>query len=229
MHLTGPAPKEEASRRHYDRWRGAYSRSRLLASLQRKPLADLDLRSDDRLLDVACGAGKLVRAVAPQVERAVGVDLSPGMLEQARRQTDDEGPAAVDRIEFVVGASDRLPFGDGEFTALVTTTALHHFPDPAASVREMARVLTPGGRIVIGDASRDTLPAKLGDAVLRRFEGGHVGLQDKQGIERLLADAGIQVTRSRVVWLGLYALVAGVKPSPRGVPRAGRRAATSKV
>ena len=205
------APAAEASRRHFDRWRGAYSRSRLLASLQRKAISELDPRPDDRVLDVACGAGKLVRAVAPEVERTVGVDIAPRMIEEAHRRTAVDDPGA-DRIEFVVGPSDALPFADDEFSAVVTTTALHHFPDPAASVREMARVLAPGGRILIGDSSRDTPPAMVGDAVLRRLERGHVGLQTRAGIERLLADAGIQVTRSRPVWLGLYMFVAGTKP-----------------
>lgn len=211
MSAAKQAP-EEASRRHYDRWRAVYSRSRLLASLQRKALADLDLRADDRLLDLACGAGKLVRAAAPQVERAIGLDLSPEMIEEARRRTAAEAPDAADRIQFVVGSSDQLPFADGEFTALVTTTALHHFPAPAASVREMARVLAPGGRLLIGDAVRDMPPAALGDAFLRRFEKGHVGLQDRRGIERLVADAELEVVSSRLVWLRLYAFVAGAKP-----------------
>lgn len=211
------APEQRASQKHFDRWRRVYSGSRLLASLQRRALSELDLRDDDRVLDVACGAGKLVRAVAPQVERAVGVDLSPGMIEEARRRTRDEAPPAADRIDFAVGPSDRLPFADGEFTALVTTTAFHHFPDPAASVREMTRVLAPGGRIVIGDSVRDTLPARFGDAVLRRFESGHVGLQTLEGFERLLASAGIRVTRSRVVWLGLYAFVSGMRPQDQQV------------
>jgi ubiquinone/menaquinone biosynthesis C-methylase UbiE len=209
--VAGKGPEEEASRRHYDRWRAVYSRSRLLASLQRKALAQLDPRADDRLLDVACGAGKLVRAAAPDVERAVGVDLSPGMIEEARWRTAAEAPDAADRIEFVVGSSDQLPFADGEFTALVTTTALHHFPAPAASVREMARVLAPGGRLLIGDSVRDMPPAKLGDAFLRRFEKGHVGLQDRRGIERLVGGAGLVVVSSRLVWLGLYAFVAAAK------------------
>jgi ubiquinone/menaquinone biosynthesis C-methylase UbiE len=203
---------EEASRRHFDRWRGVYSRSRLLASLQSRALAELDLRADDRLLDVACGAGKLVRAAAPRVERAVGVDLAPKMIEEARRRTGAEDPPEADRIEFVVGPSDALPFADGEFTAVVSTTAFHHFPDPAAAAGEMARVLAPGGRIVIGDSVRDTRPAKVGDAFLRRFEAGHVGLQERRGFERLLAAAGIEVTSSRTLLLGLYAVVAGRKP-----------------
>jgi ubiquinone/menaquinone biosynthesis C-methylase UbiE len=212
--MTATAGKELAARRHYDRWSRAYSRSRLLASLQDRALAQLALRDEDRLLDVACGAGKLVRAVAPRVQRVVGVDLSPVMIEEARRRTRGEEPAVVDRIDFVVAASDRLPFADAEFTALVTTTAFHHFPDPAASVREMARVLAPGGRIVIGDAVRDLPHAKIGDAVLRRFEDGHVGLQDRKGFERLLADAGIRVTRSRSVLFGIYVLIKGAKGTP---------------
>ena len=206
--VAGQAPEQEASRRHYDRWRSVYSRSLLLASLQRKALAHLGLHPDDRLLDVACGAGKLVRAAATDVERAVGVDLSPGMIEEARRRAAAEGQG---NVEFVVGPSDQLPFADGEFTALVTTTALHHFPAPAQSVREMARVLAPGGRLVIGDAVRDRAPAKLGDAFLRRFEKGHVGLQHRRGIEQLVADAGLEVASSRRVWLGLYGFVAASK------------------
>jgi ubiquinone/menaquinone biosynthesis C-methylase UbiE len=210
---TAEHEREDAARRHFDRWRRVYSRSRLLASLQDTALAELDPQPEDRVLDVACGAGKLVRAIAPRVERAVGADLSPGMIDEARRTSGVEGSTASERISFAVGPSDRLPFADGEFTAVVTTTAFHHFPDPTGSVREMARVLAPGGRLVIGDSIRDTLPARLGDAVLRRFESGHMGLQDERGFQRLLTDARIDVTSSRRVWFGLYLFVAGVKAS----------------
>lgn len=211
MASLGTTPEQDASRRHFDRWEWLYSRSRLLASLQRAALSELEPRADDRILDVACGAGKLVRAVAPQVSRAVGVDLSPAMIEAARRRTAADPAAPADTIEFAVGAGDDLPFRDGEFTAVITTTAFHHFPDPAGSVREMVRVLAPGGRIVIGDSVRDTLPARLGDNFLRRFEAGHVGLQTSEGFERLLAEAGIDAPSSRRVWFGLYAFVGGRK------------------
>ena len=209
---TATTPPQEASRRHFDRWARVYSRSRLLEWLQRRAMAELDLGSGDRVLDVACGAGKLVRAIAPQVERAVGADLSPAMIEEAKRRMAADPAAPAERIDFAVGASDDLPFADGEFTAVITTTAFHHFPDPAGAVREMVRVLAPGGRIVIGDSVRDTAPARLGDAFLRRFERGHVGLQDQQGLERLLAEAGIDAPSSRPILFGLYAFVGGRKP-----------------
>jgi ubiquinone/menaquinone biosynthesis C-methylase UbiE len=200
-------PTAQAARSHFDRWSGIYGRSRLLPSLQRKALAELRPTADDRLLDVACGAGGLVLDVAPGVDRAVGVDLSEGMLEIARSRL-GAADTRLPNVEFLVGPSDALPFDDGSFTALVCTTALHHFPDPQRSIDEMARVLAPGGRVVIGDACRDSTPAKLADPLFRRFEAGHVGLQRKRDIAAMLTRAGLSVTSSRHAWLRIYALVA---------------------
>ena len=78
----------DAARAHYDRWAQAYGRSRLLPSLQKKALGELAPEPSDHLLDVACGAGKVVVETAPLVERAVGVDLSDGMLALARSRLD---------------------------------------------------------------------------------------------------------------------------------------------
>jgi ubiquinone/menaquinone biosynthesis C-methylase UbiE len=205
------SPKAQAARAHYDRWADAYGRSRLLPSLQKKALAELRPRADDRVLDVACGAGALVIEVAPRVERAVGIDLSDGMLEIARSRlaADVRGLA---NVEFLQAPSDALPFDSGSFTALVCTTALHHFPEPQRSIDEMARVLAPGGRLVIGDACRDSPATKLADPLYRRFEEGHVGLQRKGDIEAMLTRAGLRVTCSRHVWLHIYALVAAERP-----------------
>ena len=203
-----------AAQAHFDRWAGAYGRSRLLPSLQRKALAELAPRADDRVLDVACGAGAVVVELAPHVERAVGADLSEGMLELARRRLSAAGEAEqLGNVEFVQAPSDALPFEDASFSAIVCTTALHHFPDPQASIDEMARVLAPGGRLVIGDMARDALTTKIADPIMRRVEKGHVGLQRKRDIEAMVARAGLRVTRSRHAWILLYALVAAERNS----------------
>ena len=208
-----PAAEEQAAQAHFDRWARAYGRSRLLPSLQKKALAELRLRAGDSVLDVACGAGKLVIEVAPGVDRAVGVDLSDGMLEIARSNLSAAaGARDLTNVEFLPGPSDALPFDDASFTALVCTTALHHFPDPQRSIDEMARVLAPGGRLVIGDACRDSITAKLADPLFRRFEKGHVGLHRKRDIEAMLTRAGLQVTSSRHAWVLIYALVAAERP-----------------
>jgi ubiquinone/menaquinone biosynthesis C-methylase UbiE len=208
------AAKAQAAEAHYNRWAAVYGRSRLLPSLQRKALAELQPAAGDRVLDVACGAGALVIEVAPRVERAVGVDLSDGMLKIARSRllaAEEDRPFA--NVEFLQGPSDALPFADGSFTALVCTTALHHFPDPQRSIDEMARVLEPGGRLVIGDACRDSPVTKVADPLYRRFEEGHVGLQCKRDIEAMLTRARLRVTSSRHVWLHIYALVAAERPA----------------
>ena len=207
------APKAEAARAHYNRWASAYGRSRLLPSLQKGALAELRPGSSDRFLDVACGAGGAVIDLAPHVERAVGVDLSEGMLEIARSRLASAGTTSLANLDFVQASSDALPFEDGEFTALVCTTALHHFPNPQASISEMARVLAPGGRLVIGDAARDLLVTKLADRLYRRFEAGHVGLQRRREIEAMMTQSGLSVTSSRHVWLRIYALVAAEQPT----------------
>jgi ubiquinone/menaquinone biosynthesis C-methylase UbiE len=204
----------KAAEAHFDRWAGAYGRSRLLPSLQRRALAELQPAAGDRVLDVACGGGALVVEVAPRVERAVGVDISDGMLELARARLDAarEGETLAN-VEFVHGPSDALPFPDRSFTALVCTTALHHFPDPQRSIDEFARVLEPGGRVVLGDICRDGLVAKIADPLFRRFEEGHVGLQRTRDLEAMMKSAGLRVTSSRHVWILLYALVAAERPA----------------
>ena len=206
------APPAEAARLHFDRWAGAYGRSRLLPSLQQKALAELDLGPQDRLLDVACGAGALVGEVAPRIERAVGVDLSEGMLALACERVLD-GPAALSNVELRRGPSDALPFADGEFTAIVCTTSLHHFPDARSSIAEMARVLAPGGRVVIGDMCRDAVTTRIADPLFRRFEAGHVGMKKKREIEEMLESVGLRIATSRHVWVRLYALVTADQPA----------------
>jgi ubiquinone/menaquinone biosynthesis C-methylase UbiE len=190
------------ARRLFDRWAGSYERdpfSRLLARFQRRAFDALELAERDRFLDVGCGTGAAVRAASEVVERAVGVDLSPQMLTEAR-----ERAAGLARVEFVEGDSEDLPFGDGEFTAVMCTTSLHHYPRPDAAAREIARVLAPGGRAVIGDGTRDAVSMKVADFFQRRFESGHVGYHKVEELRRLLEEAGLERSEARSIWNGIY-------------------------
>jgi demethylmenaquinone methyltransferase / 2-methoxy-6-polyprenyl-1,4-benzoquinol methylase len=99
-------------------------------------------RPGERVLDVATGTGAVARELILQHGcRVVGVDQSPEMLDEARRRLGGE-------VELLEAAADELPFADGEFDALTFTYLLRYVDDPAATLRELARVVRPGGTIV---------------------------------------------------------------------------------
>jgi ubiquinone/menaquinone biosynthesis C-methylase UbiE len=115
---------------------------------------------DDTVLDVACGGGIVVCAFAPYVRRAIGIDVTPAMLDEAQRLAAEKGLA---NVEWRRGDVNSLPFEDGGFTIVVTRFSVHHFPDPAAVLREMARVCAPGGRLVVVDMYASEDPAKAAE------------------------------------------------------------------
>ena len=216
--MSASSTKSDA-RRTFDRWAGSYERdpfSRWLGHRQREALEALELGEGDRLLDVGCGTGAGVRAAAEVVERAVGVDLSPKMLAEAR-----ERARALPGVEFVEGDSEELPFGDGEFTAVICTTSLHHYPHPHAAAREFARVLAPGGRVVIGDGTSDAVVSRVFDFLARKFEAGHVRLHRVEELRRLLEDAGLERAEARSIWGGTYGIVLAHKAGQQAGATAG--------
>ncbi len=119
----------------------------LFAPLARQVLADTDVAAGARVLDVACGSGIAARTAAPRVApggSVTGLDANPAMLAAARR-------AAADALEidWRQGNAEQLPFPDGSFDLVLCQMGLQFFPHREQAVAEMARVLTPGGQVVI--------------------------------------------------------------------------------
>jgi demethylmenaquinone methyltransferase / 2-methoxy-6-polyprenyl-1,4-benzoquinol methylase len=98
------------------------------------------------VLDVATGTGMVAFALARKGATVTGLDQSQDMLGGARRQA-AQHPELAGRLTFVQGEAERLPFPDQAFDALSFTYLLRYVDDPAATMRELARVLKPGGRI----------------------------------------------------------------------------------
>jgi ubiquinone/menaquinone biosynthesis C-methylase UbiE len=199
-----------AARQHFDGWSETYeqdSAARWLREIQTQALAALSLAPDDVLLDLGCGTGAAVRDAAPSVRRAVGFDLSPGMIAQAT-----ERAAGFDNVEFHTGdVSGRLPFEDGAFTALVCTTAFHHFPKPPDTIAEMSRVLAPGGRVVIADANRRHPLVFALDLVLRVAQASHAGFRSPAQLMHMLCAAGFAGVSYCTIRGRSYAFVRGEK------------------
>lgn len=107
-------------------------------------VAAAGIRPGHRVLDVACGTGALTREVARTVGAAgsvIGLDPDPGMLTIARRVSPG--------ISWQRGAAESLPFPDESFDTVVSQFGMMFFPDRAGALREMWRVLRPGGRLVV--------------------------------------------------------------------------------
>lgn len=170
----------------------------------------LGLGPGDGVLDIACGPGNFTRDFARLVGRsglAVGVDASPTMLARAV----DETPAARGprgNVAYVRCDATRLPFRDSSFDAVCCFAALHLFPEPFAALDEMARVLTPGGRIAILTSCRTRTPAaRAWDG----FVGARLGMRmfERDEITGALASRGFATVRRRIS--GLAQFVGGRK------------------
>jgi arsenite methyltransferase len=115
------------------------------------PFSVAPLRPGEQVVDVGCGAGidSLVAAkmVGPD-GRVIGVDMTPAMLATARRAVAESGLANVTVRE---GFAEALPVPDAWADAVISNGVLNLMPDKDAALREMARVLKPGGRLQIGD------------------------------------------------------------------------------
>ncbi|NDJ76475.1 MAG: methyltransferase domain-containing protein [Chloroflexi bacterium] len=157
------------------------------------------VQAGDHVLDVACGTGVLARTVATRIAnngsgaRVVGLDVNEGMLAIAARKAPD--------IDWRHGRAEDLPFDTDSFDAVVSQFGLMFFEDREAAIREMVRVLRPGGRIAVAvwDALENTPGyAAMVDLLQQLFgeEAAH-GLRvpyilgDKTALQKLFARAGL--------------------------------------
>jgi demethylmenaquinone methyltransferase/2-methoxy-6-polyprenyl-1,4-benzoquinol methylase len=115
-----------------------------------------DLRAADRVLDLACGTGDLLFAAVPPARSGVGLDVTHRMLRLARQRRTDP------RTPLVTADMLALPFADGRFTVVTTGYGLRNVPDLDQALREIYRVLAPGGRLLSLDFDRPGNPIVRG-------------------------------------------------------------------
>jgi ArsR family transcriptional regulator len=134
--------------------------------------------------DLGCGTGQVSAALAPFVERIVAVDESAAMLQAARKRLH-----GIDNVDLRRGELEALPIDDGRLDAATMMLVLHHIAEPQKALSEVARVLKPGGTLLLVDM----LPH---DRESYRQQMGHAWLGfSEQHITRLLGDAGFQSSR----------------------------------
>jgi ArsR family transcriptional regulator len=138
--------------------------------------------------DLGCGTGQLTQTIAPYVKRVIAVDASTDMLDAARQRLSDAG-----NVDIRQGELESLPIENGELHAAMLSLVLHYSPEPARALADVARVLGPGGRVLVVDM----LPH---DREEYQQQMGHVwlGFSEKQ-INKFLMGAGFSDVRLRTL------------------------------
>jgi arsenite methyltransferase len=155
------------------------------------PLEHLDLAPGETVLDLGSGAGIdaliAARRVGP-AGRVIGVDMTPEMLSAARRNAEAAGAA---QVEFREGRLENLPLDDASVDAVTSNCVINLVPDKSEVFAEIARVLRPGGRLVVSDIVLDGELPKAIVANVLAYVGCVAGAERREVYFRMLADAGL--------------------------------------
>ena len=165
-------------------------------------------RAQGRVLEVAVGTGRNLALFPPGVQ-LTGIELSPAMLERARRRARDLGMPA----DLRQGDAQSLDLPDESFDTVVATLSLCSIPDDVTAVREMARVLRPGGRLILLEhVASPARPVRLVqsalDPLLVRLEGDHLLRRPEVAVR----DAGLVVEERHRSVLGIVLRLTARKP-----------------
>ncbi len=193
----------------FDRWSATYDRTGLQLFTYRPihyaVLAQLDGLEPSTVVDLGCGTGQLTQRLMRRFPDAdiVGVDVSDGMLSEAAGRLRQIGG---DAQPLVRADALQLPFAASSVDLVVCTESFHWYPDQAAALAEIARVLNPGGRLLIASIATVT---GAGDRLLRRATsvgGRTIRALPPHRMRQLLGRSGFEViSQRRVPRLGLIA------------------------
>ena len=180
-------------------------------------------KAEDQVLEVAAGTCVCGRALATYCGHVTCLDLTPAMLEQGRKEAEKQG---LSNMTFVKGVAEELPFWDGSFDMVISRLAFHHFVNPQLIFAQQARVLKPGGKLVLWDM----IPAKTAlrdeiDRIETLRDPSHVRDLTKDEMRDLYASAGLTMTLQEELeipvslegWMALTNTPENVRETIRGL------------
>jgi ubiquinone/menaquinone biosynthesis C-methylase UbiE len=153
------------------------------------------VKEGESVLDVACGTGNATIPAAEAGGVVTGLDITPELLEGARRRAADAGV----KIEFVVGDAEALPFDDGSFDVVLSTFGCMFAPDQAKAAAEIARVVKPGGRVGVAAWTPDGGIGRFFGAIAEYAPPPPEGFQpptlwgDRDHVGELFAATGVEL------------------------------------
>ena len=194
-HDADPVVREYAAQaRDYDRTWSFYIEATTQETLKRIPMS-----AQARVLDVGCGTGELLRRLRAKFPDAklAGIDPVDEMLAVAKEKLSG-------REDLRVGYADSLPWGNGSFDVVVSCNMFHYITHPIEALREMHRVLRPGGVLVLTDWCDDYLACRLCNLYLRLTNRAFYKTYTEKECRQLFVDAGhanVRIDRYKISWL----------------------------
>lgn len=156
------------------------------------PIALADLQPGEIVVDLGCGGGLDVLLAAKKVGptgKAIGIDMTPEMIERSRTGAAQVG---VSNVEFLLAQIDHLPLSDSSVNCVISNCVMNLVPDKSKAIREIFRVLKPGGRVAISDiALKQLLPLDVA-ADLKAYVGCIAGAILIFDYEKMLKEAGFE-------------------------------------
>ena len=143
---------------------------------------------DDTVLDVACGPGLLACAFARVARHAVGIDITPAMLDQARKTQQQQG---LENLTWQLGDVSSLPYPAEHFSIVACRFVFHHLLEPLTVLKEMKRVCKRGGRLVVSDMAPAAGKADALNAMERLRDPSHARAMPLEELQSLFAQAGL--------------------------------------
>ncbi len=177
-------------------------------SINKHVLPLMDLKPQDDLLDVGCGPGYFIKKHASNVKSVAGLDFSEVMIKMAIRR--NRARIKAGNAEFVQGEASKLPWKDNTFSVVTSTGSFVAFPKPLESIKEMYRVLRPGGRAVISIEWN----AEDGADHSKKIEEWGIQILSEADIRSMMDEAGfseISFTYKRDFGIAKMMIVRGIK------------------
>lgn len=153
-------------------------------------LQELESEPWQALLDAGCGPGPMITLLSQKFpdRQYTGLDLTPKMIEVAKAKR-------IPNATFIIGDCEALPFGKGSFDVIICANSFHHYPNPQRFFDGVARVLRPGGRLILRDYTADGLLLWLCNHVemplARAFGHGDVAMVCLRDVEEMCVLAGL--------------------------------------
>jgi len=154
------------------------------------------LSGQEQLLEVGCGPGIMVSALAPLVQLVTAIDITRQMLDVAGKRAESQG---LSNVVFLQGDAGNLPFKNDTFDVVFSRFTLHHLKETQQAISEMKRVLKCSGRIVLADvvASEESAQAELHNALETLRDPSHVRMLSLSEFRKMAKEAGLKIAEEK--------------------------------